>query len=519
MQHHRWSWVFILSSAALLSSQAAGADDPIWRISPERINIQVGDDRPLQLLDDAAQEIQGAEWSVDAPDRAEVTQENGRAVVHAKAWGTVRVTATRGLEKRFRDIEIWPSDQPLRPGTSGWGMHPIGRDIRDLAAVPTPDGPNMFSLEQTASGSTYLRGVAANGIQLWAWLLPEKTRNVDLVCGDWLGGALISANQPNSYTIYTVGPDGALRWKRTLAGIRKGHAYTLTHLIHLLSKSPDGTLTKLTGLDEVTGDETFDLTIPPSHEKRLNIRKVGAKITCVSEPAVSLVDTATSRLFVNIDGFAYLAFTQQDWELSADKCTPGSVVDPTRLKQERNQRVLLWQIHPDGTYRSTVVEESTARGLFSDPLSVGQPTGSIIPDGLGGVLLSVGWSHVLQTTEARRRPDEFVYRLDEQGKVVYQLPLPAYEGPLHDEMVLGEINGFLTRGSLLIAFSIADGKEAWRWDSHTSGIEVFAALANGGCMVQTPEALVEVDSPTDMKEIFKGKAVLDWRGQLFRKSN
>ena len=518
MQHHRWNLVLTLGSAALLSFQAAGADDPIWRISPDRINIQVGDDRPLQLLDDSAQEIQGAEWSVDAPDRAELTLENGRAIVHAKAWGTVRVTATRGLEKRFRDIEIWPPDQAPRPGTSGWGLRPIGKDIGDLAAVPTPDGPNMFSLEQTPSGNTYLRGVAENGMQLWAWLLPEKTTNVELVCGDWLGGALISANQSNSFTVYTVGPDGAVRWKRTLTGIRKGHAYSLTHLIYLLSKSPDGTLTKLTGLDEVTGDQKFDLTIPQSHERRLNVRKAGGKIVCVLEPSVSLVDTATSRLFVNIDGFAYLAFTQQDWELSAAKCTPGSVADPASLNQERSQRVLLWQVHPDGTYRSTVVEESTARGPISDPLNVGQPTGSIIPDGLGGVLLSVGWAHI-QTTGARRQPDEFVYRLDEQGKVVYQFPLPAYEGPLHDEMVLGEINAFVTRGSLLIAFSIADGKEAWRWDSHTSGIEVFAALANGGCMVQTPEALVEVDSPTEMKEIFKGKAVLDWRGQLFRKSN
>jgi hypothetical protein len=86
-------------------------------------------------------------------------------------------------------------------------------------------------------------------------------------------------------------------------------------------------------------------------------------------------------------------------------------------------------------------------------------------------------------------------------------------------MVLGEKNGFATRGSLLIAFSIADGREMWRWDAHTPGIEVFAALANGGCMVQTPTAFVEVDNATDAKEIFKGKAMVDWRGQLFRKTN
>jgi hypothetical protein len=36
---------------------------------------------------------------------------------------------------------------------------------------------------------------------------------------------------------------------------------------------------------------------------------------------------------------------------------------------------------------------------------------------------------------------------------------------------------------------------------------------------QTPTALVEVDSAADAKEVFKGKAVVDWRGQLFRQSD
>jgi outer membrane protein assembly factor BamB len=349
--------------------------------------------------------------------------------------------------------------------------------------------------------------------------MPEKTRDVELVCGDWLGGALISANQPSSYTLYTVGTDGKVRWQHTLEGIRKAHAYTLTHVVHLLSKSQDRTVTKLTALDEVTGEQKFELTIPPSHEKRLNVRKAGAKILCASEPAVSLVSAGTSRLFVNIDGFAYVAFTQQDWDLSAPRCAPGSALDPAGLTQERNQRVVLWQVHDDGTVRSTVVEESSARGLLSDTLNVGQPTGSIIPDGLGGVLLSVGWVQIAQKPGAQHPPDEFIYRLDQDGRVVYQFALPRYEGPLHDEMVLGETNGFVTRGSVLIAFGIADGKEAWRWDSHTNGIEVFAALANGGCMIQTPTALVEVDNAAEAKEIFKGKAIVDWRGQLFRQSN
>jgi hypothetical protein len=36
-------------------------------------------------------------------------------------------------------------------------------------------------------------------------------------------------------------------------------------------------------------------------------------------------------------------------------------------------------------------------------------------------------------------------------------------------------------------------------------------------MIQTPEALVQVDDDRHSNEIFKGKAMMNWQGQLFRK--
>jgi hypothetical protein len=66
--------------------------------------------------------------------------------------------------------------------------------------------------------------------------------------------------------------------------------------------------------------------------------------------------------------------------------------------------------------------------------------------------------------------------------LLYKLLPPSSEGLGNNDMVLGEDNvGFTTRGGILIAFSVRDGKELWRWDSRTPDIQVFAALANGGC--------------------------------------
>jgi outer membrane protein assembly factor BamB len=186
----------------------------------------------------------------------------------------------------------------------------------------------------------------------------------------------------------------------------------------------------------------------------------------------------------------------------------------------RDERVELWQIHPDGSYRSTMVEESKNERAITESVSPPSPTGSIIPDGFGGVLLPIRWSHDIVVGEIHTSADELVYRIDENGNVVYRLPLPKYEGELHDEMVLGENEvGFATRGSFLIAFNVRDGKELWRWNSSTPEIEVFAALANGHCLVQTPTALVEVTGTNEAKEVLQGKAMMGWQGEVYVKHN
>jgi outer membrane protein assembly factor BamB len=450
---------------------------------------------------------------------ADIREENGRAVVHAKATGTVRICATLHGERRFLEIKIWADLNGLPPGTTEWGTHPIGRELGDISAVPTADGPSIFSLEQTASGNTYLRGVREDGIQIWNWLMPERTHDVDLVCGDWLGGALIGANRSDSFTLYTVGNDGKLRWRRTLSGIRKAHAYNREHTMNVLSQSADGSSTKVSGLDQVTGEQRFELTIPGSHEKLTNVRRSGTQILCESDASAYPVRTLASRLFVNIDDFAYVAFTERESTLVAPACKSGAVIPLRDVSVAREEKVVLWQIHPDGTYRSTIVEQSKGTSPLSSPVSVASPTGAIIPDGLGGVLLSVRKASATAGEDVQHSTDEFVYRLNQDGDVAYAMLMPKYAGKLHDEMVLGEENvGFATRGGTLVAFRVEDGKEVWRWDSPTE-IEVFAALANGHCMVQTPTSVLEVENSTTSRKYLDGKLMMDWQGHVYRKHN
>jgi outer membrane protein assembly factor BamB len=498
-----------------------GPEDSGWRIEPEKINIQMGEDRFLQLLDDSAQELHGAMWSVDNPDLATILEEDGRVVVHATGVGTVLVSASWGGEMRSRKIKIWSALRPIPVGTNRWSTHDFrGRNIGDLPAVPTADGPNMYSLEELPSGHIYLRAIRDDGIQVWTWLLPEAVHNVELICGDWLGGALISANRDDSYTLYAVGNHGELRWQRTMKGVRKGLADSTDHLVHVVNQSSDGNSVTVIGIGEETGAKQFELAVPVSHEKKINLRTDGTRFLCATGSASDPTRAMASRIMVNMDGYAYLAFAQKEWTLTTAECTPGQEIDPKDITLARDDRLVLWKIDPDGSYRAIVVEATKTKQPLSAPASLASPTNAIVTDNMNGTLIPVRVFHNITSGNASGPVDEFVYRVNQDGELVYKFPLPKYSGVLKDDMVIGEDNvAFATRGNFLIAFNLVSGKELWRWESKEPEISVFAALANGACLVQTPTVLVEVSSSTKAKQIFNGKAMMDWKGNMYRKKD
>jgi len=515
------SFCFVLVPFLSLLAQTEEKEDSGWRIEPEKVNIQVGDDRPLQLLDDSAQELDDATWSVDNPDLATIQEQDGRKVLRATEVGTVVVSAFWHGETRTRQIKIWSSVRPLPTGTNRWSTHDYrGRNIGDIPAVPTGDGPNMYSVEEFRSGHTYVRAIREDGIQVWAWLLPEETHNVDLICGDWLGGVLLSANHEDSYTLYAVGKDGELRWQRTIKGVRKALADSTDHLVHVVNQSSDGNRVTIIGIDEKLGTQWFELPVPVSYEKEINLRRDGTKISCVRGSASKPLPAMASQIMVNMDGNAYLAFSQREWTLTAAECKPGQEIDPKDVTVSRNDQLVLWKIEPGGSFHPTVVEASKTTQPLSAPAAVLAPTDAITTDNMNGTLISVQLSHGNASDSVGALVDEFVYRVNQDGELVFRFPLPKYSGARKDGIVIGEDNvAFATRGSFLIAFSLINGKELWRWQSDESDITVFAALANGACLVQTPTVLVEVASSTKAKTVFQGKAMMDWLGNMYRKQD
>jgi hypothetical protein len=473
---------------------AAAQESLGLHISPMLINVEVGEEQPLQVLDAKGKELTSSGWSVDSSELAEIRHESGQIVLFPKSAGVVHVSTSIEGTTLTAEIKIWSLEPRMRIAGPHWVVPSTGNELAALQAAPTADGPDLFTLDQNDKG-TYVRAFTNRGLQMWMSSLPEAGGKAELVCGDNMGGAVLTVTRPHAYSLYVVGKDGELKWHHTFEGVRKGYALNAGNLIHLLNQSVDGTSVELSAWDGSSGVEKFKLKIPSSYEYDVNLRKSGDNFICNPGPSTSrALRIETSGLFVNTDGDAYATFTVKHWTSGVDKCSAGSVAEPQKIYLSRDDQLVLWRVQSDGSHRDTVVETSKQSRLpLATSITDESPTGDIIPDGFGGVLFSIRRvSKAAQKTEGL--VDEFVYRVTEDGELAYKFPLPKYAGKLHDEMVLGEQElGFATRGGMLIAFNVRDGNEVWRWNSGIPEVKINMATAGGGCAVDTPEGLALIE--------------------------
>ena len=421
----------------------------------------------------------------------------GHALLYPKAEGVLHVVASLDGAAFTAQIKIWPTAPGMTIVGPHWAVPSTGHELAVLQAAPTVDGPDLFTLDRNDKG-IYVRAFTNRGLQMWMWTLPESGGDVELVCGDNTGGAVVTVTRSDSYTLYVVGKDGKLGWQHKFEGIRKGYAVNARNLLHLVNQSVDGTSATISAWDGSAGIEKFKLQVPASYEHQINVRGSGDKLLCtLGRSASRALHTDTSGLFVNTDGNAYAAFIQKHWTVGTDKCAAGSIVDPQKVYFSRDDQLVLWQIQSDGSHRDIIVDASKqSRLAFATPISVISPTGDIIPDGLGGVLLSIRSSPRAVTQKAAGLSDEFIYRVTQDGELAYKLPLPKYAGHLQyrrNGLRRTRLGFCYSRSSMLIAFNVRDGSEIWHWDSGIPEIEINMATAGGGCLVDTPEGLVLVE--------------------------
>lgn len=141
---------------------------------------------------------------------------------------------------------------------------------------------------------------------------------------------------------------------------------------------------------------------------------------------------------VNMDGNAYLAFSQREWTLTTTECKPGREIDPKDVTVTRNDQLVLWKIEPDGALHPALIEANKTKHPLSAPATVIAPTDEIITDNMNGTLISVKQSRANASETTDEAVDEFVYRVNQDGELVFKFPLPRYSSARKDEMVIGE---------------------------------------------------------------------------------
>ena len=170
----------------------------------------------------------------------------------------------------------------------------------------------------------------------------------------------------------------------------------------------------------------------------------------------------------------------------AASCSPGSILTPMQVHVEVTQRLVIVDVHEDGSSSASVVEENKEAGSAGDTwIHAAVPTGDIIPgEGGTGNFLAVRRTKQLWKGTGPGVIEEFQYRINDDRTVKYRFPVPVSPFGFPSTMLLGENNfGYTTRGKIVVAFNTETGKEIWRWESTRSMVMAYAALKDDEVMV------------------------------------
>jgi plastocyanin len=142
-------------------------------VSPATVTMGVGDSHSFCAFDIEGKTVTStAEWSVSDSEVAQLAGERDPTIT-AKQLGTVTVRARIGSQYAEASVKVAEMDK-IPPGTILWSIPPIpgyhGKQI--VQAVPTATGPDLYSIEENASGQSLIRALTSDGRQLWM----KKTR-------------------------------------------------------------------------------------------------------------------------------------------------------------------------------------------------------------------------------------------------------------------------------------------------------------------------------------------------------
>jgi outer membrane protein assembly factor BamB len=459
-----------------------------WAISPWIQNMVVGESSPLQILDDQWRDLAGAQWSVSDDNLAQIYPDEQRkniVIVQALAPGEVTLRASLNGQTHSITVNIWPEHLPPDHHVK-WDSIAFGKGINEVKAMRySLDQPALYMASQAGS-IVVVHAVDMDGLQYWSWIIPESQGNAaKLLCADDHGGIIVKLQRAHDYVIYDLSASGELKWTYVGRDKLQSHALGYDETLYLVEAGPGHVQVKLVALDGTQGEEKFSHSVPESAVTRINLAREA--FLCIAGFHVQVPQAAMfSRLLVNTDGNAYFAFTVTLWNLQGVNCTPETALHAADIRQHHDNSLFLWKISPDGALVSTLVQRDQGENRPPDDLApLTLPTGDLIPDGDGGVLLAVRQVPARPLGSPVVRHD-YVYRITDEGKLAYKLALPDFAGlRVDDGMVLNDENQACTTiGGVVLCFNSISGKELWRYDTGTAKVTIVFAAEDGSVVAE-----------------------------------
>ena len=471
------------------------------QISPASANVLVGATQQFTAIDQLGRPRTDATWTVDNTSVATISTD-ASPILTGVAAGTVTLTGSvAGISTQIQVNILAGTSLPIgtvlwsAPSTPGFTVQQI------VQAVPTANGPDLYSIENNSNNTPLIRAMNSDGRPLWTTQFAAGT-NMASVLGssarpampDGSGGILLMvvANPggvPSTYQLVDLdGQTGTQRWTYNLAS-------NFNPLSQTAAIRGDGTIFKvqpiqgqpaLIGIDPNTGSTVFAY-VPPRSSYAFNT---------VNDPnsTSSVTGSAPGSLYsptIGPDGTVYSAVSKIDLT-ATNYCDLG----PYSITMTDS----LLQVAPDGSTSLTQIRQDVSNQTYSGGSFLGNFTipnssisvnlyqtapsasfFSVIPDGQGGVLMPYGYA---LTAPLAQHPLQGHITHIPSGGGLNDSTLPLVPGTT----VLGE-NGtaFATDGSSVVSFAASSGSINWVTQVASSGASIIASTAASGLVIKTSD--------------------------------
>ena len=379
-----------------------------------------------------------------------------------------------------------------------WSAPPVaGFTTQQIVqAVPTADGPDLYSVDTDFNGDLLVRAFKSDGEQMWVTSPSLGFSASPGALGDNNGGIIVWTYNSVGGSITDFDPQtGNQKWQYSLPASFTSSANDSTDTAVGL----DGTLyfveddvtsddqraaQYLDAVSGTTGKLVRQIPLPASNEAGTlcdNVSGSFARNAGVGPPTVAA------------DGSVYVELDVQQFTYT-ESAPPSCQVIPTAYSDDLS----LLRVLPDG---GTQMQTLTSYGLAdvaSFPGGVDIPihaAGDVIPDGEGGVLAS--WASYPAASTVTPLTIADIGPLGNAQVTLSNFQEPGYPGyAVDNDLVLGDNNtAFTTDGFTVVAFDATSLQEKWSYASAGGALSFVAATSGGGVAVEDSQlGLIQIDA-------------------------